>query len=278
MESRGLRKELSTVTLEICKVGTYTTSKSQQQIDISEQMKKALAGTVLYRPNNQIPKPSHVKYETVVEVTAETTLQACHRLVKETDSGRVVVLSFASAKNPGGGFLNGSQAQEESLARSSGLYPCLIQKNEMYNENIRNPNEGLYSHYMIYSPDVPVFREDSGELIAPYNLSIITAPAVNRGVYAKSKNFSLTLMANVMNQRIHRILSIALEHKHTHIVLGAYGCGVFSQDPIHVANWFHTLLGQGGLFHGCFKKIVFAVYSTKKEDRNLMPFQQLFDF
>ena len=37
----------------------------------------------------------------------------------------VAALNFASAKNPGGGFRKGAQAQEECLARCSALYSSL---------------------------------------------------------------------------------------------------------------------------------------------------------
>ncbi|MCP4113573.1 MAG: TIGR02452 family protein [Desulfobacteraceae bacterium] len=52
--------------------------------------------------------------ETVIEVTTESTLEAAHRLIKEYNCNHIACLNFASAKNPGGGFSSGSQAQEES--------------------------------------------------------------------------------------------------------------------------------------------------------------------
>jgi uncharacterized protein (TIGR02452 family) len=69
-----------------------------------------------------------------------------------------LVLNFASAKNPGGGFLNGARAQEESLARSSALYPCL-RKSGMYDHH-RASGDCLYTDWMIVSPEVPVYRDD----------------------------------------------------------------------------------------------------------------------
>ena len=116
-------------------------------------------------------------------MTGETTLAAAERLAEF----RPLCLNFASAKNPGGGLLSGSQTQEESLARSSGLYATLLPMTELYAYN-RHLGTSLYSDYMIYSPDVPVFRSDSGLLLeVPYLASFITAPAVNAGAVEKNE-------------------------------------------------------------------------------------------
>jgi uncharacterized protein (TIGR02452 family) len=85
------------------------------------------------------------EYATNVEITNETTLSAATRLIQQ--GLKTVVLNFASATSPGGGFLNGARAQEEYLARSSCLYQC-IRHNPMY-EYHRTQNDPLYSDYMI---------------------------------------------------------------------------------------------------------------------------------
>ena len=100
--------------------------------------------------------PSYAK----IEVRHCTTLQAAQSLVAEMGEDRVGVLNFASAKNPGGGFRRGANAQEESLARSSSLYSSLAQTRfftEYYGYN-RRGKTGIYSHRIIYSPKVIVFK------------------------------------------------------------------------------------------------------------------------
>ena len=92
---------------------------------------------------------------------------------------RVVALNFASAKNPGGGFLGGAKAQEEDLARSSALYACMRDQRAYYDANRHEPSL-LYTDHMIYSPDVPFFRDDRLRFLEdPFLLSILTAPAPN---------------------------------------------------------------------------------------------------
>ena len=59
-----------------------------------------------------------------------------------------------------------TQAQEESIARSSGIHNCQV-KNIAFYENHRAMKSCVYTDSMIYSPKVPVFRKDNGELIEP---------------------------------------------------------------------------------------------------------------
>ena len=108
-----------------------------------------------------------------IELANETTLVASRRLV---DAGyRPVALNVALAKHPGGGFLTGARAQEESLARSSALFACL-DGNPMYDFH-RARQDPMYSDYALYSPDVPVIRADDGTLLDdPYMCSFVTCP------------------------------------------------------------------------------------------------------
>jgi len=209
---------------------------------------------------------------TVFNVWDCTTLEAASALVQQgvTD---VLALNFASAKNPGGGFLNGAQAQEESLARSSGLYPSLVRHMEMYNTN-RRYTSCLYTDQMIYSPKVPVFKNDDGTLLdAPYQLSFITAPAVNAGVIQQNEPDSLSQIEPVMLSRIDKLLSVAVLHGHKTLLLGAWGCGVFKNDPKDVAAYFakHLLHGR---FANYFDRVVFAVKAS--DERFIVPFREHF--
>lgn len=98
--------------------------------------------------------------QTKFEIQHCTTLEAARSLVSEVGEDHVGVLNFASAKNPGGGFLGGAQAQEESIARSSALYPAITQAQFMsgYYAYNRHGERGFYSHRMIYSPRVTIFK------------------------------------------------------------------------------------------------------------------------
>ena len=209
------------------------------------------------------------------EVVNETTLSAASRLTEADDNVNPLALNFASAKNPGGGFLKGSQAQEESLARASGLYPCIAQMQAMYETN-RQFRSCLYTDNMIYSPGVPVFRDDRDQLLeAPYLVSFVTAPAVNAGVVRRRKRENVARIEDVMRERMEKVLSLAVIHHHETLVLGAWGCGVFRNNPRDVARWFGDHLTGNGLFTRSFKKVVFAVLD-RRGGAVVRPFRNVF--
>jgi uncharacterized protein (TIGR02452 family) len=211
-------------------------------------------------------------FQTRIEVSNETSLQALARLARE-NTDEVMCLNFASAKNPGGGFLGGAQAQEESLARSSGLYPCLLAQPTFY-EFHRKQKDLLYSHRMIYSPSVPVFKNDGGELFEPYNAAFITCAAPNAGAIASNQANSTSQIPEVLEQRAALVLGLAALKKHRRLVLGAWGCGVFRNDPNLVARVFKDLLET--LFKNVFEEVVFAVYDNSKDKRIVTAFKDVF--
>lgn len=262
MSNREKMKKIGLDTLNIIEQGTYK-NNAGQLVNIKNEIEKSVKNTVLYSPKDTNVLLSKIKketeFETKFEVLNETTLEGSKKSLEE-GLRKVIALNFASAKNPGGGFLKGSMAQEESLARSSALYATLLPQSGMYEAN-KKTRSCLYTDYMIYSPDVPVFREDNGDVIdKPYHLSFITSPAVNAGVVkAKERHITQTHIDSVMKKRIEKILAVALYNNYEVIVLGAYGCGVFRNSPKAVAGYFYDILKNNSRFKNKFKKVVFAV-------------------
>jgi uncharacterized protein (TIGR02452 family) len=250
--SKDQNKLYAQETLNIIKTGKVL------HRNIRHHITNAKRNTCYYGPDDTPLEYKKGKYNTLFEVKKETTLQGCERLSKDT---KVLALNFASAKNPGGGFLKGSVAQEESLARSSALYEC-IKNSKMYKINNDDNNNCFYSHAMIYSPDVPVFRRDTGELIDSYNISFITSPAVNAGHAIKHE--SRNQINKVMTERIDRILSIAAYHEYDTIILGSYGCGVFGNNTNTVATTMMTLLTTKYL--NVFNQVTFSVLDQEDCD------------
>ena len=276
--NRSSRASTARETLEIMERGEYR-SPSGRVVRIADGLASALEGTRLYRPEDF---PDQVAGcggrqgapEVRAEVTPETSLQAARRLAADAARPDVLCLNFASAKNPGGGFLSGSQAQEESLARSSALYACLTSRREMYEFN-RGAGTSLYSDHMIYSPRVPVFRDDDGRLLdEPYPLSFITAPAVNAGAVRRNEPERVDSILPTMRRRLARALWVAADRRHPALILGAWGCGVFQNDPASVAGLFAEALGPGGPFHGCFRQVVYAVYDRSPAQEVISAFRR----
>ncbi|GAB4217461.1 MAG: TIGR02452 family protein [Roseiflexaceae bacterium] len=257
-------------TLRIMQEGGYT-APSGAYVELREELEWAVRGTVSYPAGTTPPPPLSGVYDTSISVTNETTLAAAQRLA--AGGGIPAALNFASARNPGGGFLGGARAQEESLARSSGLYACLL-GNPMYelHNRVRNP---LYTDSAIYSPGVPVFRNDDGALLEqPYRCAFITCPAVNAGIALERDRRSGPAIRAAMQARTGKVLRIAAAQGHDNLVLGAWGCGVFRNDPELIAELFHTALD--GPFRGVFATVVFAVLDWSRDLRIIRPFQQRF--
>lgn len=242
-------------TLEALKYGCYKTALGEQ-IDIRAQLDAAIAGTIYYPED--IPEKDYVAVKPVIEVVNETTSQAATCLMYGEGKSDVVALNFANATNEGGGFLTGSVAQEEDLCRCSGLYPCLKSQPKFYADNLANGNQ-LYTDGIIYSPKVPFIRNSYGYFIPnPFELSIITAPAPC--LRAMNAEDIPPYIDDVILQRAIKILQVAEAHGHRTIILGAWGCGAFGNDPKLVAEAFMYALGVVPTF----ERVVFAVYDQRE--------------
>ncbi|CAA7260383.1 unnamed protein product [Cyclocybe aegerita] len=187
---------------------------------------------------------------------------------KEKDvEKRVGVLNFASAKNPGGGFLKGASAQEESIARSSTLYPSLLtpQAQQFYHSHRKDPKEGYYSHAMIYSPHVLLIRTDSGDWHSPVPVEMATSCAVNAGVVRRylrqrQREGDESELDEAMKERMARVLYLFERHGVRNLVLGSFGTGVFRNRVELVAEtWRELLVGEEARFGRSFDRVVFAI-------------------
>ena len=269
------RIEIAEDTLAIIETGEYRNNLNKV-VSIKEDTENAIEKSVLFHLEDF---PSEFELtnndgETKIELTEETTLEAAKRVCAEDAKANPYVLNFASAKNPGGGFLSGSQAQEESLARSSSLYPCLTKHKKMYDYN-RKSRSTFYSDYMIYSPEVPVFRNDDGSLIQnPYLATFMTSPAVNAGILKQRDSDTIGQIDAVNKERARKFLWVANIHKHQTLILGAWGCGVFKNDPSSVANLFNELLE--GEFKNCFERVTIAIYDRTQTKKVYNAFSEVF--
>src|SRR5690606_38583009 len=141
--------------------------------------------------------------QTTVQVRNQTTLQAAQALVSR--GLKPLVLNLANGATPGGGFLNGPRAQEESLRRRSALFATL-EGDAMYAFHRRRPLPDS-SDWMILSPEVPVFRDDAGiARDVPWFFDVLTAAAP----YAP--RVGLLRSGDLLERRIHRAFTVAASH------------------------------------------------------------------
>jgi uncharacterized protein (TIGR02452 family) len=264
---RGLATRFGHEAVAIGERGEYRTPTGVT-VDIKAILSVAVAGTISYPPDLPFAERAPGPHDTRIEVANETTLSAGKRLIEA--GCRPVLLNFASAKSPGGGFLNGARAQEEYLARSSCLYQC-IRSDPMYAFH-RAKDDPLYTDYAIYSPSVPVIRDDIGALLdQPYAISMITCPAANASRLEPHRRAEI---GPAMWRRVLKVLSLGVTHGHDGIVLGAWGCGAFGNDGEEIALLFHRALSEN--LKGAYRRVLFAIVDWSPERRFIGPFQAQF--
>ena len=262
---RGLARAYGQETLGWLNAEAYVTD-SGRTVDLSSLIASCPEGTIEYPPDRELPTVDlQAPREARIEVSNETSLSAALRLT--TAGERPLVLNMANGVSPGGGWLKGSRAQEEYLCRSSALW-VTIKDSPMYAAHAAS---GHYesSDWVIISPDVPVFRDDTGvPLEEPWTVSFITcaAPVASRAGAERS--------ATLLRDRINRILKIAASEGYTSLVLGAWGCGAFGNDPRATAKSFREAID--GPFANAFDTIIFAITDWSAERQFLGPFADAF--
>lgn len=230
---------------------------------------KAYNGTVVHDGPAFVPVPAADAAPCRIVLKLMLTLQAVKQLVEQ--GIEVCALNFASAKNPGGGVLKGSSAQEESLCKSSGLYWCLYDKDAFYDRSRKDkggdPRGGLYYDTAIYSPMVPIIKDDFGKEVPRHLANFLTVAAVNRSTRSHPHEVYDAAMA----RRCELVLNIAASHGQRTLVLGAFGCGVFKNNVNFVAKTFAGLLK--GKYARCFDTVLFAI----PDPRFLAAFKKAFE-
>ncbi|MGW2014513.1 TIGR02452 family protein [Streptomyces sp. NPDC001927] len=266
---RGIAKQ----TEEIVEAGRYR-APGGRSVSLEEELSAAVAGTRMYGPG-PVPVTPDTDRATAIEVTDESSLVAARRLTRADPAAPVAVLNFASARNPGGGYLNGAQAQEEAVCRASALYTTLLRAPEFYAHH-RAEKDAFYTDRVILSPGVPVFRDDRGGLLdEPFTVGFLTSPAPNAGVVRRRTPDLAERIPAALAARAERVLETAVAGGYRRLVLGAWGCGVFQNDPAEVAEAFRALLTDGGRFAGHFDEIVFAILDRTAGRATLGAFQDV---
>lgn len=196
-----------------------------------------------------------------VSVVAEDSVSA----IFSQCSGKTAVLNFASYKNPGGKFIEGSCAQEECLCHESFLYNVLKEfVIEYYDWNDQHKNKALYLNRALYTPDV-IFSKDG----KTQTCDVITCAAPNKSAAQKYQSVTNKENLQVLKSRIKFIMKIAADRNVDTLILGAFGCGVFGQDAMEVATVFKEFLSVSEA-----SKIVFAIPDGK--NGNLAAFRKVF--
>lgn len=254
---------------------------------LKEALKKSIAGQKLILEGDiiQEAKPEVYEQAATIVVSKKRTYEAASAYKGQ----KVCVLNFASASNPGGGVTKGAGAQEECLCRCSDLYFCLnVQDmwNGFYGPH-RNAQNPLHNDDIIYTPDVQVFKTDTAApKLMPekdwYQVNVIScaAPnlrekpsnAYNSGDGQTAIKIKDTDLLQLHEKRLRRILDVAVTEGNEVIILGAFGCGAFYNNPEVVARAAKNVIAD---YKHAFKVIEFAVYCSPMDDRNFKVFERV---
>lgn len=261
-------------TLSIFDKGSYNynTVNGQQTVPINHLAGVASKNTVLIKEDTDIMEYDLQQRKFEVPASILVLNQSVTDIFINSDE-RYGVLNFASAYNPGGGFLGGSMAQEESLCYCSNLYYLqLLFKDEFYNYN-KQFRTKCYTDRMIYTPDTVFIKNSLFHLLPnPKLANVLTSPAVNLRAALDDKEDEKFCL-EIMKQRMYKILLVFANSGNDRIILGAYGCGIFRNDPTTIAEYWKEMLDAG--FKYQFKEIVFAVYDTSFHMDTYNSFQEI---
>ena len=222
------------------------------------EIENSINNTVIYRENT-------FKEEKAKGVPAFRLVSAfSQEAAFEYKEGKTAILVFASYNNPGGGFIGGSMAQEESLCHDSFLYNVLERHIHFYETNRKSQNRSLYKNVALYIPDVMFFSDEESSLF-----DVVVCPAPNYRA-AKDKGVTKEENSKALLERIKFLKGIAEENKVDTFILGAFGCGVFGQEAEEVADIFIDIFSNSSI-----KNIVFAV--PEGRDGNYRGFEKAWE-
>lgn len=210
--------------------------------------------TCIYKTtDHSYEKVQHPFGGTVIHLMKKDTI---HAAFEASSFGSTIgILNFASYRNPGGRFLKGSVAQEESLCSQSTLYPALDAQRYTYYAQHAD-SSFYYGDEFIHTEEVTFFSETrigSDMLIA----HVVTAAATNHK-RAKDKDVSRATMVLRMNKVFKLFGHVDCDT----VILGAWGCGVFGHDTEFIAEQWKQIIRAN---YGAVANVVFAVPDNKFE-------------
>lgn len=275
--SREENVRIFSKTEEICK----------SDVRLKQAIKNSRENQKLILEMEEFPTPGREVYpeEAKVVVSKKRSFEAAAAY----KGYKTCVHNFASATTPGGGVVKGSSAQEECLCRCSTLY-FNLKTSEMWegfyapHRNAQNP---VHNDDCIYTPEVAVICSDTASpvIMRPgdwYFVNVITCAAPNlRQMPSNAMNVGDGVIKVKMldedlqalhEKRLTRILDIALANGNEVVILGAFGCGAFENNPEVVARAAKNVIEQ---YLHAFKVIEFAVYCSPRDESNYTIFQRM---
>ena len=262
-------------TSELIAVFKDTCEMIDNDPSLREATQRARAATVLYKEGFRSEKVREKSAKAALKVVGDATFQCVRSLLNGKD--KIAALNFANPYEPGGGVVRGARAQEECLCRCSNLYRCISAPEffEDYYAYNKALNSYLFSDRVLYTPGVTVLKDDLTyeRLSEPYTVDVITCAAPYKAINAVKGDVSL--MRSVYEKRVSAVFEAAKEQDVDILVLGAFGCGAFYNDPKEMAEAFKRVIDRQ--YGKCFKQIVFAILTTYTGNPNFDVFSKVLE-
>lgn len=256
---------------------------------LSASVKKAKQNTTVFYEDDYPQFDASIVKEESITVTKHRSFQAAMQLSEKYPGSKIAVMNFANAFHAGGGVTKGSGAQEESLCRCSTLYPLLYRRTlrDTFYQHHYDLNTPRASDSMIYTEGVVICKTDEDyplrmkkEDWVTVDVITIAAPdlraASNRYASVVGNGTSMNhaeLFGYHVKRAIH-MLTVAASKDVDMLVLGAFGCGAFENDPSVVARAYKIALEE---FPKVFRRIEFAIYDSSQNQKNFKAFQKVFE-
>ena len=213
--------------------------------DTLENSKNLTDSTTSKHTFDETNPPRLTMFKDIISVINTDSVSA---VVEYSKLGKTCVLNMASYKRPGGGVHNGARAQEECLFRCSNLIQVV--PTSFYPLEV---NEALYTKDAIF------FKDKDYDYMEPVVCDVITIAAINLNENAKYDPVqNITEYRKITKDKIRLMVSLAAQNGVKNLILGAWGCGVFNNDPTTMSQYFsEVLVGEG--YSVDFDNIVFAI-------------------
>jgi len=109
-----------------------------------------------------------------------------------------------------------------------------------------------------------------------YKLDVITAACPNYRAainHIQSRKISITDYKVALQKRCNAILEVAARNNVDHLILGAFGCGVFRNNPYLVAESFASSLNKN--YRTRFDCIEFVIPDATHNNKNYKAFESI---
>ncbi|MBR1657391.1 MAG: TIGR02452 family protein [Synergistaceae bacterium] len=232
---------------------------------LREAIEFSVSNTKFYPSDFSIETESHKAGE--IRLIKGRTVKTALNIAREFPDKKIAVLNFASSTEPGGGVLAGHKAQEESICRSTTLYPSINTDEMKLAYYVPHRDDYVFTGWdeCIYSPGVIICRNDSDNLpqrlkpddFAKIDVITCAAPHIRDEIIKAQDLLSLHI------KRAESILRICAFNGADIFIGGAFGCGTFGNDPYIVAWAWREALKN---YREKFSLTVFAVHSKQWKD------------